>query len=83
MSLPILYHTDGCHLCEEAIALLTQCQVNYQLIDIVFKQNLVEQFGIRIPVLENTKGLFLDWPFDDCAIKKFLSPNFLSPKKSE
>jgi len=83
MSLPILYHTDGCHLCDQAMALLTQCQVDYQLIDIVFDQRLVDLFGIRIPVLENQQGQHLDWPFDSLKIKQFLSPNFLSPNKSE
>ncbi|TEW56188.1 glutaredoxin family protein [Psychromonas sp. RZ22] len=73
MSLPILYHTDGCHLCEQAMALLAQCQVNYQLIDIISEQSLVDLFGIRIPVLKNTKGQYLDWPFEHFQIKQFLS----------
>ena len=78
MSLPILYHTDGCHLCEQAMALLTQCQVDYQLVDIVFDQKLVDAFGIRIPVLENEQGQHLDWPFDQQQIQQFLSSNLLS-----
>ena len=73
MSLYILYHTDGCHLCDQAMALLAQCQVEYQLVDIVFKQDLVTLFGTRIPVLENEKGQFLDWPFDYYKIEQFLS----------
>ena len=73
MSLRILYHTDGCHLCDQAMALLAQCQVEYQLVDIVFKQDLVTLFGTRIPVLENEKGQFLDWPFDYYKIEQFLS----------
>ena len=73
MSLCILYHTDGCHLCDHAMALLTQCQVDYQLVDIVFKQDLVTLFGTRIPVLENEKGQYLDWPFDYYKIEQFLS----------
>lgn len=73
MSLCILYHTDGCHLCDQAMALLTQCQVDYQLVDIVFKQDLVTLFGTRIPVLENEKGQYLDWPFDYYQIEQFLS----------
>jgi len=78
MSLPILYHTDGCHLCEQAMALLTQCQVDYQLVDIVFDQKLVDAFGIRIPVLKNEQGQHLDWPFDQQKIQQFLSSNLLS-----
>ena len=78
MSLPILYHTDGCHLCEQAMALLTQCQVDYQLVDIVFDQKLVDAFGIRIPVLKNEQGQHLDRPFDQQQIQQFLSSNLLS-----
>jgi len=73
MSLPTLYHTDGCHLCEQAMALLAQCQVEYKLIDIVFNEESVALFGTRIPVLENIKGQYLDWPFDYEQIKQFLS----------
>ena len=75
MSLPILYHTDGCHLCDQAMALLMQCQVDYQLVDIVFEPRLVSLFGTRIPVLENDKGQYLDWPFDYQKIENFFSPN--------
>ena len=75
MTLPILYHTDGCHLCDQAMALLTQCQIDYQLVDIVFDQNLVTLFGTRIPVLENDKGQYLNWPFDSQHIEEFFSPN--------
>lgn len=75
MTLPILYHTDGCHLCDQAMALLTQCQIDYQLVDIVFDQSLVALFGTRIPVLENDKGQHLEWPFDAQKIEVFFSPN--------
>ncbi|MEJ6077989.1 glutaredoxin family protein [Vibrio sp. 1-Bac 57] len=75
MSLPVLYHTDGCHLCEQAMALLVQCQVDYVLVDIISEQHLVDSFGIRIPVLENAKGQHLDWPFTLSQIEQFLSPN--------
>lgn len=55
------------------MALLAQCQIEYQLVDIVFKQELVDLFGTRIPVLKNTKGQYLNWPFDCQQIKQFLS----------
>lgn len=71
----VLYHTQGCHLCEQAMALLKQCQINYQLVDIVFDSQLVTLYGARIPVLENEQGQYLDWPFDYYKIEKFLSPN--------
>jgi len=68
----ILYHTEGCHLCEQAIALLQQCQVDYQVVDIVFDEKLVALFGTSIPVLENLKGQYLNWPFTHSDIEQFL-----------
>lgn len=75
MTLPILYHTDGCHLCDQAMTLLTQCHIEYQLVDIIFQQRLVTLFGTRIPVLENDQGQHLNWPFDSQKIEEFFSPN--------
>ncbi len=64
----VFYTTAGCHLCEEAKALLdvlkTQHEVNIQTIDISSSQALVELYGIRIPVIKNqTTGEELGWPF--------------------
>jgi len=75
MSFPILYHTDGCHLCEQAQVLLRQCHVSYRRVDIMSDEILIASFGTRIPVLQNEQGQYLDWPFDDLTIKQFLSPN--------
>lgn len=69
----ILYHTDGCHLCDKAMALLAQCQVEYQLVDIVLDEQLVALFGTRIPVLDNQKGQYLNWPFAYSDIEQFLA----------
>jgi len=68
----ILYHTEGCHLCEQAMALLQQCQVDYQVVDIVFDKKLVALFGTSIPVLENPKGQYLNWPFTHSDIEQFV-----------
>lgn len=73
----ILYGSDGCHLCEQALAICLTVLTHEQLceIDIVDQPNvahetksLVELYGVHIPVLEklgNTlcenKKLF--WPF--------------------
>ena len=65
-----LYSSDGCHLCELALAICQPLIANEQLniIDIVDDENLVELYGVHIPVLElleaqsdNTVKLF--WPF--------------------
>jgi len=64
------YTTEGCHLCEEAHSLLLQLQRQYpekfqiEMVDIATSDELVEQYGTRIPVVVR-KGLKDDigWPF--------------------
>lgn len=63
-----LYHTLGCHLCEEAEAIVrplaTQLQLSYARVDIADDDALVELYGIRIPVLRHcNSGRELGWPF--------------------
>jgi len=61
-----LYSSDGCHLCEQAFALCQQADIAnvVEIIDIVDDENLVELYGISIPVLENIiTGQKLFWPF--------------------
>ena len=73
----ILYGSDGCHLCEQALAICLSVLTPEQLseVDIVDQPNvahetksLVELYGVHIPVLEklgNTLGenKKLFWPF--------------------
>lgn len=72
-----LYGSDGCHLCEQALALCLSVLCSEQLneIDIVEQVNvshesrtLVELYGVHIPVLESlhedsTNNQKLYWPF--------------------
>jgi len=62
-----LYGTVGCHLCDQAEALLRQAaaarRVEWRYVDIADDDALVERYGTRIPVLINTRGLELGWPF--------------------
>ena len=75
----ILYTTLGCHLCEQAKALinplLTEGGWRLEEIDIAGDDHLMARYGVRIPVLaipntdiEDT-DVELDWPFtvDDVA----------------
>lgn len=73
----ILYSSEGCHLCEQALALclplLTQSQL--RVVDIVEDANLVELYGMHIPVLaclgdENINNEMLFWPFSSEDIAK-------------
>ena len=79
-----LYGSDGCHLCEQALAIcltvLSSEQLN--LIDIIEQesvahetQTLVELYGVHIPVLEklaqdssNNSKLF--WPFTQAQVEQ-------------
>ncbi|SBS31700.1 hypothetical protein MAQ5080_02042 [Marinomonas aquimarina] len=65
----MLYGTLGCHLCEEAQAWLQHFFPALQLIhvDIAVDERLVEEFGLRIPVLSNGRES-LDWPFQVAAV---------------
>lgn len=63
-----LYTTAGCHLCEQAAAMLAQLaadnQVDVLAVDIASDEQLVERYGIRIPVVrDEQRGQELGWPF--------------------
>lgn len=71
----ILYGTLGCHLCDEAEALVAPVAVRlgYELRhrDIAEEPTAPEEFETRIPVLERG-GRHLFWPFDETGIYRFL-----------
>ncbi|MCE0556886.1 glutaredoxin family protein [Motilimonas sp. E26] len=68
-----LYSADGCHLCESAKAILDDLAVTYTVIDIALDDELVERFGVRIPVLmKDSSDNDLGWPFDAAAVTLFL-----------
>ncbi len=64
----ILYTTSHCHLCEQAEELLTNLkgkyEINWQCKEISDDDNLIEKYGIRIPVVKRTDNQAeLNWPF--------------------
>lgn len=70
-----LYTTAGCHLCEEAELILRYCQqyepaIQWQAVDIANDPALVEQYGVRIPVIRKGDAE-LGWPFDPCQVMAF------------
>jgi hypothetical protein len=74
----ILYTTLGCHLCEQAEALIMPLLINssYQLtkVDIADSEDLVALYGIKIPVLKNSKTQHeLCWPFTSEQIQQLVS----------
>ncbi|WP_200892090.1 glutaredoxin family protein [Methyloterricola oryzae] len=71
----VLFSTEGCHLCEEALALLIPlCGDDPpQIIEIAEDDSLLERYGSRIPVLrERESGRELDWPFGADELQAFL-----------
>lgn len=74
-----LYHTDGCHLCEQALALLQQVQpqVAYQLVDIINNDELVAKYQLHIPVISYNNAQLM-WPFNQVQLNEFLTQDGLN-----
>lgn len=71
-----LLGTSACHLCDLAEALLVHCldlsQVEVELIDIADNDELIELYGVKIPVLRCPESQkVLCWPFDELAVNSF------------
>jgi len=75
-----LYSSEGCHLCEQALALIVNVIPDHhiEVVDIIdsndeSEQNLVELYGVHIPVLErlsDNKKLF--WPFEQSQVVELI-----------
>ncbi|MEQ8953775.1 MAG: glutaredoxin family protein [Gammaproteobacteria bacterium] len=64
----VLYTTVGCHLCDQAEAMLhsLRAQHPFRLLttDIANDEALMERYGMRIPVVRNeARAQELGWPF--------------------
>ena len=73
-----LYTTLGCHLCEQALALLHALNPELNLlieeIEIAASDELVDRYGIRIPVVTYAGSeCDLGWPFNEASLKTFLT----------
>lgn len=69
----ILFTTDGCHLCEQAIGMffyakqqqLIDDDVELKMEDIVNDTSLTQRYGERIPVIRSlSTEQELGWPFE-------------------
>ena len=73
----ILYGTLGCHLCDEAEAVLLpllSAECSIECIDISDSDQLIAQYGTLIPVLQRLRdGAELRWPFVSAQAHEFLS----------
>lgn len=78
-----LYSTVGCHLCEQAKVILWPLLLQYQFrlveVDIAESDELIEQYGARIPVLRtdlleaNADTSELNWPFTAQDVDKLFT----------
>lgn len=78
MTATILYGTIGCHLCDEAGALIQPLVDEGRLVvsrvDIADDPVLLERYGVRIPVLRLVdRACELGWPFGRDAVLELLS----------
>ncbi|TNH87240.1 glutaredoxin family protein [Aeromonas sobria] len=60
-----LFHTDGCHLCEQAWGLVEQAGLaaTTRQSDIMDDEQWLAAYRVRIPVLRDEAGRELGWPF--------------------
>ena len=75
-----LFTTSGCHLCEEAEAMLrhlqqalnTDINIDIATVDIAESEKLMAKYGLRIPVIQASDGRELGWPFSIDELVSFL-----------
>ena len=70
-----LYQRDSCHLCDLALAFMAAARVpEFESVFIDGDDTLEARYGLRVPVLRDaTRGIELDWPFDERALREFLA----------
>lgn len=69
----ILYGTSACHLCEEAGAILQGLQdsglsFTVEEVDIADDDGLFATYGLTIPVIRDSQGTEINWPFTAEAV---------------
>lgn len=71
-----LYGGTGCHLCEQAKALLLPllAEEGWRLGDVNIRGDaeLEARYGVRIPVIRTADGREKDWPFSAGQVRRLL-----------
>ncbi|MBD9358561.1 glutaredoxin family protein [Methylomonas albis] len=68
----ILFGTEGCHLCEEAEAVLVAAGLDFTSRDIMDSEQWLCDYGLLVPVLWHANSRRqLNWPFDSLKLKAF------------
>lgn len=74
-----LYTTVGCHLCEQALGMLKELQINGHSLEICEveiseSESLMQAYGIRIPVITtDQRDDDLGWPFSREELEVFIT----------
>lgn len=69
----VLYQRDDCHLCDQALAVLAQARApEFVSVFIDEDDELEARYGSRVPVLCDSNGNELDWPFDSQTVNHWL-----------
>ena len=72
----VLYSTEHCSLCEQALELLLSMPESrgavLEVLDVVADAGLLDRYGARLPVLA-IGACELDWPFDRDQIARQIS----------
>ena len=66
-----LYTTSGCHLCEHAEHILEAGGHPFDAVDIADDLDLMERYGVRIPVVKDGAGRELGWPLMAHSLRAF------------
>ena len=69
--------TEGCHLCDEALAMLLAMEPLagcwLEAVDVADSDALMERYGERIPVVRVPEnGAEIDWPFSERDVMDWL-----------
>jgi len=72
----ILYGTDFCQLCDEALEVVEQAldgrQYQLEIVDISTSDELMARYAYRIPVLK-LEGAEIGWPFSSADVADFFA----------
>ncbi|MBU0622967.1 MAG: glutaredoxin family protein [Gammaproteobacteria bacterium] len=70
----VIYGKESCHLCDDAEVILRELGIVAEYVDIESEAVLLENYGIRIPVLKRLDtGMELGWPFDAEMVSAFVA----------
>ena len=74
MHTSILYTRTGCHLCDDAMAMLTRHGLRPEVIDIDGDSELVAQYGQCVPVVMIDGRLRFRGRVDEPVLRRLLRP---------